>query len=284
MWDCSQFIVKCKMEKLFKCLLLVVFASVVIFPARSQNAESFTFGDESSELSHNLNSRIVFGTLAAKDQFPFYAYLTIILEKYGTRLCGGSLISPNFLLTAAHCVTDAYRIFIEMGSIDRAVFPDFRIASTISIHPDYNFNLSKTNNDIAIIKFNDPLNYKTIGLPTSNSTVNYEEAKMIAIGFGRDENGRLPKYLSYTKTIGFSNEQCKLVYGIRYKSDIILCGKGAGISSICAGDSGGPLVLDNVLVGVSSFVQNASSCIDDVAGFTRVTHFLEWINNQMSTL
>lgn len=274
-----QFIFQCSMEKLLKLLKFVVFASAVLVPARSQNAKSFTIGDEPSDPSQHLDSRIVFGTPAGKDQFPFYALLVIVGANI-TNICGGSLISPNFIVTAAHCMRDANKVWILMGSNDRIGFSDIRLASTISIHPDYNFTTA--NNDIAIVKSDDPLNYTKIALPTANTTVNYAGAKMITIGFGRNENGNNPRYLYFTEIIGFSDDQCKSVYPF-YKSDIMMCGKSAGRSSICSGDSGGPLVLDNVLVGVNGFVKTPS-CIDNVDGFARVNRYVDWINNQISTL
>lgn len=48
-------------------------------------------------------SRIVGGQLAATAQFPFQ----VSLRYFGSHICGGSIISENYILTAAHCVVTA---------------------------------------------------------------------------------------------------------------------------------------------------------------------------------
>lgn len=52
---------------------------------------------------YTKDTRIVSGTEATPGEFPWMAHLTIV-RKSRERECGGSLISQNWILTAAHCV------------------------------------------------------------------------------------------------------------------------------------------------------------------------------------
>jgi hypothetical protein len=54
--------------------------------------------------SSNRTSRITGGNVAERHQFPHQAYLNLFDEWGGSYLCGGSLISENYILTAAHCL------------------------------------------------------------------------------------------------------------------------------------------------------------------------------------
>ena len=46
-------------------------------------------------------SRIVGGTVAKVNSWPWQAML---LNRYGDQFCGGSLVDPYWVVTAAHCV------------------------------------------------------------------------------------------------------------------------------------------------------------------------------------
>lgn len=89
-----------------------------------------------------IEPRIVEGHNAERGQFPYYVYLEIIAPEGS--VCGGSLISNQWILTAAHCLEDVTRVHVHLGSlrawntmeIGRKRI-DVREIDDIHLHPKY---------------------------------------------------------------------------------------------------------------------------------------------------
>ena len=66
--------------------------------------------------------RVVGGAPASAGQFPFYAYVQVTKDA-GAVACGGSVISPTYVLTAAHCfdaTTSSGRVYLALTSTSSA--------------------------------------------------------------------------------------------------------------------------------------------------------------------
>lgn len=89
-----------------------------------------------------IKSRIVGGNEAKLGQFPYFAYLRIFFADFSAGSCGASLISDEWILTAAHCLVEAESVNIFLGETQlnspesghMAIFVD---KFNFHIHPDY---------------------------------------------------------------------------------------------------------------------------------------------------
>ena len=106
--------------------------------------------------SKNRSPRIVGGTIAPKGKYPWFAAITNY-EGTSWQGCGGMLIAPTYVLTAAHCVENVSSLGISVliGAYclnsNNCGEPKEKITvSRIASHPD--FDNSSFDNDFAILK------------------------------------------------------------------------------------------------------------------------------------
>uniref|UniRef100_A0A336LUL9 CSON004779 protein n=1 Tax=Culicoides sonorensis TaxID=179676 RepID=A0A336LUL9_CULSO len=151
------------------------------------------FGDELQEIvavpPYNYTKppysvKIVGGSPARVHQFPWQASITSC-DGGSCYICGGSLISKRYVLTAAHCAAGLTRFIIGLGSNSRNR-PAITLTSNIKVvHPQY--DAKSLGNDVAVIKL--PWSVKSnkaiqpIILPRSNNT--YDNANATVSGYGK---------------------------------------------------------------------------------------------------
>ncbi|XP_050096676.1 brachyurin-like [Anopheles aquasalis] len=248
-------------------------------------------------------SKVAGGTIAGSEQFP---YLVAILLSFGDgseTLCGGSILSERFLLTAAHCLYGMQEATIVAGlnSIHLPVDAGASGAVTISIspanvimHPGY--DPVDILNDIALIHLPHPLplhspRIQTIRLPTwSNAYTDLTGYDSIVSGWGIQSNEDFAEAgsadearleLRYANNAIVPNEICRRVYGALIRNQQI-CVSGEGGRNPCQGDSGGPLTVEFdgqrlTQVGIVSY-GSIRGCEKGVPGvYTRVSSYIEWI-------
>lgn len=263
--------------------------------------------DRVPQIDSRLTFHIIDGVEAEEGEFPFMAALGYENEEVGKGYdyrCGASLISDNFLLTAAHCIPKQSRPVVALlGSqtLDSSSLGVVVPIKEFYPHPDY--RSSKSYNDIALIE----LDRKVENEPNVNPICLYSGTEdlpnsvvLTAEGFGITDVDRqarssvLMKVNLTTVALDKCNqsfaENNLLTNNRRLSLGLIetqYCATGLEnietkqIGDTCQGDSGGPLqiVQDEKfkLIGVTSFGNGCGSNTPSV--YTRVSRYIDWIES-----
>ena len=223
--------------------------------------------------------RIVGGSDATDGQFPHQ----ISLRRNGSHTCGGSIISRNYILTAAHCVgaedeNGFYHVYepelftIRAGSTNRLIGGVLKQVVEITVHENYGNFI----NDVALLKLDSPLvfsqNIKAIPLATSDASVG---SSVIISGWGRlKTNGDIPIKLQWNTLETISKLKC--FTSILMSSDALICLAHTEGNGACNGDSGGPATLNGELIGVAGFVVGGCGT-KNPDGYAKVPYHIDWI-------
>jgi len=264
--------------------------------------------------SVSTTDRITGGEIATVGQFPWMALLGYILQGVDLAqfLCGGSIITHKYILTAAHCINIDSRFKLEivrLGELNLETVPDcetdgkkkicadphidLAVDKTI---PHRSFNNVTLENDIALVKIKGRISFtdfiQPVCLPFQND-IDYEtivNKKLTVSGWGKINAGELggSTKLMYAEVTVWDQNICNnsVPPKIRPIRDSQLCANGATRQDACKGDSGGPLTnttfiiddLRNYQIGIVSFA-SAQICgnAELPTIYTRVDFYLDWI-------
>uniref|UniRef100_A0A2C9GWU0 Peptidase S1 domain-containing protein n=1 Tax=Anopheles funestus TaxID=62324 RepID=A0A2C9GWU0_ANOFN len=238
--------------------------------------------------------RVVNGQEATPGQFP---YQIALLSNFptGTGQCGGSVLTNNYILTAAHCVISGATTLATGGTAimgahnrnnqeptqQRIAFS----AAGIIAHPGY--TPTNIHNDIAVVRLNSPITFtdriQPVRLPARSDTRQFGGMTGTVSGFGRTtDTGAASPVVMFTSNPVMTNADCIA----RWHATVILpqnvCLSGDGGRSPCNGDSGGPLAVQDggsLQIGVVSFGSAEGCSVGMPSVFARVSFFLDFIES-----
>uniref|UniRef100_A0A2H1VJG7 SFRICE_009586 n=1 Tax=Spodoptera frugiperda TaxID=7108 RepID=A0A2H1VJG7_SPOFR len=238
------------------------------------------------------------GQDARRGQFPHMALLG-----YGGSmdtadwLCGGSLISDRFILTAGHCISSAVLgkvRFVAMGILRRTDPPErwhrYHV-SRIVPHPDY--HAPSKYHDIALLETNKRVTFNLHVYPACLNIDDHFLGVVTATGWGAlGHNMELADTLQAVSLQSYYEEVCAVHYPPHrhlltgFNGTIQMCyGDELGARDTCEGDSGGPLQAKPVLsrclhtvIGVTSYGRNCGYS-GQPGIYTRVRFYVPWIES-----
>ncbi|XP_048511334.1 trypsin 3A1-like [Athalia rosae] len=228
-------------------------------------------------------SRIVGGTSTTIEQYPYQ----ISLQREGGHICGGSIITDSWILTAGHCVdgstSEPSLYTVRTGSSYFDHGGKLNAVKSIVIHE--NFNATAIDHDIAAVQLETPLVFTstTFPIPVAKKTDIFFSGVLVTVtGWGKlSQFGNGSKILQKVEIPLVSWKECAKAYEEHPITERMICAGvlNAGGKDACQGDSGGPLALNGKLIGIVSWGFGCAH--PSYPGvYTRVTAFREWIETK----
>ena len=253
-------------------------------------------GPAKSELSE-YQRKIIGGREVAPGEWPF------VVRVDASRRCTGSLVAPNWVLTAAHCLVDDEGIVDEPGDVsvflgydwDKGVCENTREEiGRVIVHPDYDHRSRGSIPDAALVEILQEAPADPIKLLTPEEEALYAPpgASATVIGRGRQDDGSLPPVLRQVDLILWSTEDCREnSLWESWESGVInesaLCAGRVESKKTAIGDSGGPFVVPLPaggwgLVGINNLGSARSdSVLDYPSVLTRAAAIRDWVYEQI---
>ena len=289
-WSISPRFVRVSAHRLFFVVALLGLAVTLALSATAA-------GGQGEPVEPNAPA-IVGGREADPGEWPWQvALIHTGGDAYDAQYCGGTLISPNWVVTAAHCAANKTAPQLQvLAGIHNLRTPDagsLRLdVKRIILHPDYG-QATQYDSDIALLELLTPAAFRPMtdhqlpidGVAAAGANIGpLTGVEATVTGWGNTSSSVVdyPDTLQEVEVPILSNAECAQAYENNITGNMVCAGLPQGGRDSCQGDSGGPLVIFNddtsrwELAGIVSWGYGCA--LPGLPGvYTRVSSFAQWI-------
>mmetsp|Transcript_17008 Transcript_17008/g.21514 ORF Transcript_17008/g.21514 Transcript_17008/m.21514 type:complete len:430 (+) Transcript_17008:52-1341(+) len=284
--------------KIMKAKLFVASVALMTTINSSILSSASTLEEEkpAKTFPENDPTRIIGGEFVPSGTYPWFTMLLYMTDSGTVENrpgCGGMLISPEWVLTANHCIFKAIR---NKGAVRIGAHTDpytqgnnggqdvefFRLDQVVE-HPNY--NPQSVDYDFTLLRLRGKSNITPVPLDSTGLSGTYSTGKddlwTIGLGYTDPDSYYEPSTVKHVEVKYVTNSDCTTVYDYARTeiTDRMLCAGDSGKDS-CQGDSGGPLYDkgNNRLIGVVSW---GYGCADPnhPGVYARVSKVYDWIKD-----
>lgn len=215
------------------------------------------------------------------------------LQDYSGHLCGGTVLAPDVVMTAAHCATRFDKVLVGMYNLNEFTgdVQEFKVQKEY-ISPRY--NEESTSYDVLLVKLDGNITGVDPVRINNNRKRPVVTDVLTVVGWGAtlvtDRYVNYPDTLQEVDISYIPNAICRAIVddngfslGLWLSADM-MCAADEGKDS-CWGDSGGPLLIlgsnpsEDVQVGIVSW---GLDCAEKIPGvYHRLSHSYRWIQKTM---
>ncbi|XP_051624941.1 trypsin-like [Manacus candei] len=225
--------------------------------------------------------RIVGGSECPRGSHP----ALVALFQFDQFVCGGVLLTPQWVLSAAHCATSPLQVQAGGHSLSQPSGDEqFAAVAELVPHPEFqgegDSGFQNRSHDLLLLRVEPPFTWTPLvqPLPLPEDPPDPGE-NCTAMGWG-STGGELDLYPDVPQCVTVAvlgDTECQVSYGPQVTEDMLCAGVPEGGKDSCQGDSGGPLVCQGLLQGIVSWGEHPCGQPGRPGVYASVQWHLQWI-------